>query len=76
MILNYSARSTAELGIFGRSRATRRDVDETQKSLIYHVETRNAKIVARIRSGPDLARVCATVPARVIGLDSDNEAAS
>jgi len=37
-----------EPGIFGRSRTTRRDVDETQKSLIYHVETRNAKIVARI----------------------------
>lgn len=51
-ILNYSSFSTAGPGNLWQ---VPRDVDETQKSLIYHVETRNAKIVARICSGSNLA---------------------
>jgi len=70
-ILNYSTFSTLPgRGIFGRYRAARRDVDETQKCLIYHVETCNAKIVARIRSGQTWRWAHASVRdhAEVIGL--------
>lgn len=83
-ILNYSSFSIAVPGnLWQIPRDSTRDVDETQKSLIYHVETRNAKIVARIRVraygvglGADLARVCAIVPGRIIGLAITNNARS
>lgn len=57
--------------------SARLDVDETQKSLIYHVETRNAKIVARIRVRAR-ARARARgrtwrVISRVSARDRDNE---
>ncbi|XP_076163628.1 uncharacterized protein LOC143144761 [Ptiloglossa arizonensis] len=44
-----------------------RDVEETQKTLIYHVETRNAKIVARIHRGRTW-RVWTWTTSRVRGL--------